>query len=90
MSARTNAVLEIARPYNNDLIHSIEQGFSARLGFDVRFEIVETPALLSGFIAYINGIVYDASSKTLLADVKKHLLDSVLAPPAPVKEADDS
>ena len=87
MSARSNAVLEIALPYNDDLIRRIEQGFSRKLGFDVQFDIVETPSLLNGFIAYIGGIVYDASGRTLLNDMKKHLLDSVLTPP--VREDDD-
>ena len=89
MSARVNAVLEIAPPYDDNLIRSIEQGFTARLGFEVRFDIVEAPLLLSGFIAYVDGTVYDSSGKTLLSDMKKHLLDSVLVPPAPVKEDDE-
>ena len=89
MSARSNAVLEIALPYNDDLIEKIERGFFEKLEFDISFEVVESPSLLSGFIAYINGVVYDSSGKTLLHDMKKHLLDSVLAPPAPTKEADD-
>ena len=90
MSIHEKPVLKMAPPYDDALIRRIEEGFSSLLGFPVQFEVIEAPALLSGFIAYINGTVYDASSKTLLADVKKHLLDSVLAPPAPVKEADDS
>lgn len=88
MSAHRNAVLEIAPPYDDDLIRHIEQGFSNKLGFAVRFEVNENPSLLCGFIAYVNGIVYDASGKTRLADIKEYLLDSAHVPPA-VKEEED-
>lgn len=88
MSMLRNSVLEIAPPYNEELIRRIEQGFSKKLGFAVHFEVSENPLLLCGFVAYVNGMVYDASGKTRLADIKEYLLDSALAPPA-VKEEDD-
>ena len=83
-------VLKLAPPYDHDLVRSIEDGFSDMLGFEVRFEVVETPSLLSGFIAYVHGVVYDASGKTQLSGIQKHLLDSVLAPAPAGEEGTDS
>lgn len=88
MSAPGTAALEIAPPYDDALIRRIEQGFSNKLGFAVCFSVNENPSLLCGFIAYINGVVYDASGRTRLADIKEYLLDSALDPPA-AKEEDD-
>jgi len=88
MSTLRTPVLEIAPPYDDDLIRRIEQGFSNKLRLDVCFEVIANPSLLCGFVAYINGIVYDASGRTRLADIKEYLLDSALVPPA-VKEEDD-
>ena len=80
MSIRERPVLKIAPPYDADILRRIEAGFSDLLGFEVRFEVVETPSLVCGFIAYINGVVYDTSGKTQLAGIQQHLLDSVLTP----------
>jgi len=88
MSMLRTPVLKIAPPYDDDLIRRIEQGFSNRLKTEVCFEVNEDPSLLCGFVAYVNGMVFDASGKTRLADIKEYLLDSVLVPPA-VKEEDD-
>lgn len=88
MSALRNSVLKIAPPYDDDLIRHIEQGFSDKLGFAVCFKVKEDPSLLCGFIAYVNGMVYDASGKTRLADIKEYLLDSALDPPVAKEEED--
>lgn len=89
MNALRTPVLEIAPPYDGDLIRRIEQGFSNKLGIDVCFEVKEDPSLLCGFVAYVNGMVYDASGRTRLADIKDYLLDSVLAPPEAVAEEEE-
>ena len=78
MSSREKPVLEMAPPYDDGLILRIEEGFSGLLGFEVRFEVNDAPSLLSGFIAYVNGVVYDMSGRTQLHNIQKHLLDSVL------------
>lgn len=88
MSTLRTPVLKIAPPYDDDLIRRIEQGFSNKLKIDVHFEVNEDPSLLCGFVAYVNGIIYDTSGKTRLADIKEYLLDSALVPPA-AKEEDD-
>ena len=89
MSSRRRPILEMAPPYDDSLIRRVEEGFSSLLGFEVHFEVLETPGLLSGFIAYINGVVYDMSGKTQLANLQKHLLDSVLASTPQRKEEGD-
>ena len=86
MSARGLSVLKIAPPYDDDLIRHIEREFSVKLGFEVQFEVIEDPILLCGFIAYVRGTVYDASSKTQLTGIRKYLLDSVIVPPPSVLE----
>lgn len=88
MSTLIKPVLEIAPPYDNELIRHIEQEFSNQLSIDVHFKVNENPSLLCGFVAYVNGIVYDASGKNLLGDLKEYLLDSLFVPPE-VKEEED-
>lgn len=88
MSTLRTPVLEIAPPYDDDLIRRIEQGFSNKLGIGVCFEVNEDPSLLCGFVAYVNGMVYDASGRTRLANIKEYLLDSALVPPAAKEEED--
>ena len=89
MSTREKPVLQLAPPYDAGLIRHIEEEFTNLLGFTVQFRVVENPALLSGFVAYIRGVVYDASGKTQLTGIQKYLLDSVLLPaPVAQEEAD--
>ena len=90
MSTREKPVLKLAPPYDADLVQHIETEFSDLLGFPVQFEVIETPALLNGFIAYIYGVVYDASGKTQLDGIQKHLLNSVLIPAPAAGEGDDT
>ena len=90
MSVSKLSVLKIAPPYDDDLISRIEQGFSNMLNDDVQFRVVEDPSLLSGFIAYIHGTVYDVSGKTQLTGIKEYLVDSVVMPPPIEEEEDDS
>ena len=88
MSVSKSSVLKIAPPYDDGLISRIEQGFSDMLNEDVQFEVVEDPSLLSGFVAFVHGTVYDVSGKTQLTGIKEYLLDSVIVPP-PVEEEED-
>jgi len=89
MNIHGKPLLKIAPPYDDDLIRRIEQGFSNELGFEVEFDIIKDPALLCGFIAYVSGIVYDASGKNQLEGIKNHLIDSVISPPPAAAEEDD-
>ncbi|MGL6198997.1 MAG: F0F1 ATP synthase subunit delta [Lachnospiraceae bacterium] len=89
MSTHEKYVLKVAPPYDDDLVRRIEDGFSGLLGFKVQFEVTEDPALLCGFVAYVRGVVYDVSGKTQLGDIQEHLMDSMIVPPAVIKEEDD-
>ena len=89
MSSRRRPILEMAPPYDDSLIRRVEEGFSSLLGFEVQFKVLETPSLLSGFIAYIDGVVYDTSGKTQLMNLQKHLLDSVIVSPSERREEGD-
>jgi len=89
MNAHGTPVLKLAPPYDDDMIRRIEQGFSNKLGFDVQFEVTEDSSLLCGFIAYVNGTVYDASGKTQLSGIREHLLNSVAVPPPAEAEEED-
>lgn len=89
MSTHEKHELKMAPPYDDELIRHIEDGFSRLLGFKVRFEVTEDPALFSGFVAYVRGVVYDASGKTQLSGIQKHLLDAMVARRPDAKEEDD-
>ena len=90
MSAREAPVLRIAPPYDDALVRRIEEGFSKKLGTPVQFKVIEDSSLLSGFVAFVHGTVYDVSGKTQLANIGEHLLDSFIVPPAAVEEDDAS
>ena len=90
MSTSKASVLKIAPPYDDDLISRIERGFSSMLNEDVQFRVVEDSSLLSGFIAFVHGTVYDVSGKTQLSGIKEYLLDSVVMPPPVAEEEGDS
>ena len=89
MSVHEMPILKIAPPYDGELIRRMEEGFSGLLGFPVRFEVIDAPALLSGFIAYVQGVVYDMSGRTQLANIQQHLLDAVITPAHAVPEGGD-
>jgi F-type H+-transporting ATPase subunit alpha len=66
-------VLLIAPPYDNDTIQTIKAGFAKQYGENLDFEIVENEKLLGGFIAIINGRVYDTSFSTRLQEIGREL-----------------
>lgn len=67
------AKLQIAPPYSRELIEKLQAGFSALCGREVEFEIVEDPALVGGFIVFVDGKKYDSSYQTKLASFKAGL-----------------
>ncbi len=69
-------VLLIAPPYDEETIKTIKEGFAKQYGENIDFEIVENDKLLGGFIAIINGRVYDTSFSTRLHEIGKQLSDS--------------
>lgn len=66
-------VLLIAPPYNEETINMIREGFSKEYGQDLNFEIVPNDKLIGGFIAIINGRIYDSSFSTRLNEASKNV-----------------
>lgn len=67
--------VRIAPPYDENLIRKLEAGFSRLLDRPVDLTAEEDPALLGGFVAYVDGKVYDASMQTGLTDLLQALED---------------
>ena len=86
MSQRKAPVLKIAPPYDDELVRRIDQGFSDALGYEIHFRAEEDPSLLSGFIAYAGGTVYDVSGLTQIAGIKEYLMDLAVVPAHPAEE----
>jgi F-type H+-transporting ATPase subunit alpha len=66
-------ILIVADLKNKDGIAAVRRGFKERLGEDPDFELVEDPKITGGFIAIIDGRVYDASFATRLHDLSERL-----------------
>jgi len=59
-------LLILANGNDKDTINSISDGFSKKLGKQIDFEITEDSKITGGFIAIIDGKVYDASFESNL------------------------
>lgn len=64
-----HGTLTTAVPLTEEQLHRIEKGFSDRLGNFVSFEIQVDSKLIGGFVATIEGIVYDASMRSQLENI---------------------
>jgi len=53
----------------------IVDGFAKKLGAAVHFNVVLDPKILGGFIAIIDGVVYDASYACQIEEIGKFLLE---------------
>ncbi len=47
--------------------------FNKKCGTELEFERINDPALIGGFVAEIDGEVYDTSIKTKLEQLKRHI-----------------
>ena len=65
--------LRIAPPYDDELVDMITKGFADILGDDVEFDVVEDKSLIGGFLAVIDGTMYDAGLKEQLEMTKEAL-----------------
>ena len=61
-----HGVLKTAAPLTEQQLHALERGFTDRLGSFVSFRVENDEALIGGFVAVIEGLVYDASVKAQL------------------------
>jgi F0F1-type ATP synthase delta subunit len=66
-------VLLLAAPYDEATVKAIKNGFSKQYGRELDFEIIEDNKILGGFIAIIEGRVYDASFSSRLFEISRQL-----------------
>ncbi len=65
-----HGVLTVAKGVD---VHQVEKRFEQLLGCPATFTVTEDPALLGGFIAEIDGQIFDASLRTRLAQMERYL-----------------
>jgi len=68
--------LYITDSFGEDQIESVKQHFKSLLGQDVVFEIKHNDALIGGFLAIINGKIYDASVSYRIKEAQKFLVSN--------------
>ena len=68
--------LYITDSFGEDQIASVKQHFKTLLGQDVDFEIKYNDALIGGFLAIINGKIYDASVSYRIKEAQKFLVSN--------------
>ena len=66
-----HGILKAAAPLTEQQLHTIERGFTDRLGSYVSLRVESDPELIGGFKAIIEGIVYDASVKAQLEHISR-------------------
>lgn len=72
-SSMDKPILLIAKPYNEATIKAIRDGFSRQYGTELDFEIIEDDKIIGGFIAIIDGKVYDTSFSSRLYEISRQL-----------------
>lgn len=68
------AIIWIPKSMDESCIERLKQGFDKKLNKELDYEIIIDNDLIGGFIAHINGKVYDSSFSTRLNDMRTHLL----------------
>ena len=66
-------ILLTALPFDSEQISRIEKGFEKNFNEEVRFRVSVDEGLIGGFIAKIDGILYDASFHGQLESVGRFL-----------------
>ena len=66
-------ILIVASKQDEKLIASIREGFESKLNDKLDFEIVESRKITGGFIAVIDGTVYDASFSSRLYELGRQM-----------------
>jgi len=67
-------ILIVASRLDENLIASIREGFESKLDTSLDFEVVESKKITGGFIAVIDGKVYDASFSSRLHELGRQLV----------------
>lgn len=71
------ALLKTASKTSAETIERIKTGFSKYLNCALEWETVEDKTLIGGFLAYIDGTVYDCTVATALDTMEQALSDAV-------------
>ena len=69
-------ILIVASKQDDTLIDTIREGFGRKFGTVLDFEIVENEKITGGFIAIIDGKVYDASFSSRLDELSRRILEA--------------
>jgi F-type H+-transporting ATPase subunit alpha len=73
----SRAILIVADKTQEKSIEAIIGGFSGKLGYRPDFDVVEDAKITGGFIAIVDGHVFDASFSSRLHDLSKALTESL-------------
>ena len=71
------ALLKFASKTNPQTVESIKARFSERLNSEFEWKVVEDESLIGGFVAYIDGTVYDCTVATKLEAMKIKLAEAI-------------
>ncbi|MDR2647771.1 MAG: F0F1 ATP synthase subunit delta [Oscillospiraceae bacterium] len=69
----SHAILRSAAVLDAKQLADVETIFSTRLKQEIKFELMLDPSLVGGFVALIDGKLYDISLAAQLAELKKNL-----------------
>lgn len=67
--------LYIAGPFETPMIEKVTAHFTRLLGQSVEFEVDRDERLVGGFLAMVDGKVYDSSIAVQLKDMGRYMLD---------------
>jgi F-type H+-transporting ATPase subunit alpha len=66
-----NTVLRSALPLEPDALAAVQKQFADFLGREITFDVVVEPELIGGFVALIDGKIYDMSIATHLQELRR-------------------
>ena len=67
--------LLIAGPFDKPEIDKVTEHFTRLLGQPVTFEVKRDESLIGGFLAMVDGRVYDSSIAVQLKEMSRYMLD---------------
>jgi len=70
-----NGKLYIAGPFDKPEIDKVTEQFTHLLGQPVTFEVKRDESLIGGFLAMVDGRVYDSSIAVQLKEMSRYMLD---------------
>lgn len=66
-------VITVTPDTSKELFDRICRGFEEKTGEELSFERIDDPSVIGGFIADMDGDVYDTSIATKLKEMAKHI-----------------